>query len=152
MSRLQKNYFHHGSDEDQNHSVEVKDLLYILNWSHVIETINGNGDCQEMLTDLDNIAVRQYLICFNIARSAGKSLRPFLYLEEFMVDVENMLVYKYGSSFKRTIFRLVCTERNDRRRAQRTQRRDTDMRLVTDHIDDKFAKENGEYGKLWKED
>lgn len=140
-------------DVDQKHSDGVKDIMYYLNWSYVIESDKGKENDQEKLTDLDNIAINQYFVCFIISKSAGIMLSPFIHLEEFIVDVEKMLVYKYGFGTQSTDLKLVCTDKNDRRRAQRTQRRDLNLEFIHGELEliknDKFAAGAGEYGKLW---
>lgn len=98
----------------------------------------------ELLSDLDSMAIN--------LKIAGQQQRdsPFVYLEHLIIDTQNMTGFKYSSKLKPD-FKVVRTKNNDRSRARRTERKGNgfDFNFLKS-TDDNFAKEAGEYGRIWK--
>ena len=63
-----------------------------------------------------------------------------------MVDIDNMIAYKYGS---RKVFKLVKTLTNDRRRSRRSSHKTSGYDFIINKQYHTFARDAGEFAKLW---
>jgi len=120
----------------------VKDFTR-LNWSFGISYFTQNPSDFELMTDLDSMVLNMRL------QQIGKYKSKFVYLQDFYVDLANMVAYNFGrvgNLARAVVFR---TSSNDRRRSMRTERKTDSNDLVLGDFSDNFAKEAGEYGKMW---
>ena len=99
-----------------------------------------------LLTDLD-------AVCINLQLAKPKTQRKnIIVLQHFVVDIENMIAYHFGSKNEMAIFYVQLTEQNDRSRSRISQRKTNGKDLVIDtKSNDGFAKDFNEYGFLWEE-
>ena len=120
----------------------VKDFTR-LNWSFGISYFTQNPSDFELMTDLDSMVLNMRL------QQIGKYKSHFVYLQDFYVDLANMVAYNFdrvGNLARAVVFR---TSSNDRRRSMRTERKTDSNDLVLGDFSDNFAKEYGEYGNMW---
>jgi len=120
----------------------VKDFTR-LNWSFGISYFTQNPSDFELMTDLDSMVLNMRLQQIDYYKS------EFVYLQDCYVDLTNMVTYNFdrvGNLARSVVFR---TSSNDRRRSMRTERKTDSNDLVLGDSSDNFAKECGEYGKMW---
>ena len=122
-----------------------------LNWSWAIHIepfpLWKISDLTENFTDIDSMSI-------NAAKAeAANQLKPdqYLHLEHFVIDLQNNLAYKKNKGFE-TIFKVVKTGSNNRGRSRLTNRKSFDSAAVFQAAKHSFfAKEQGEYAKMWYE-
>ena len=117
-----------------------------ISWSVGISSFIEKDKTLLLLTDLD-------AVCINLQLAKPKTQRKnIIVLQHFVVDIENMIAYHFGSKNEMAIFYVQLTEQNDRSRSRISQRKTNSKDLVIDtKSNDGFAKDFNEYGKLWEE-
>ena len=78
---------------------------------------------------------------------------PWVHLEDFIVDVANMLAYPRFSPFGLIAFKVVRTDKNDRTRSRISSRKPLDMATANNPTASSFfAKKMAEFGNTWFEE
>ena len=98
------------------------------------------------MTDLDCLVINSEL-----AKPESERQKIML-LQNFVVDLDNMVAYFHGSKQAKIDFHVQLTDQNNRDRSRISQRKTDAKELVIDNKDyDGFAKEMNAYGFLWEE-
>ena len=95
------------------------------NWSYGIKKFTFSNDAEqlELFSDFDCIAIHE--ACQKLEEQPYSS--PFVHLQDFIVDVGNMMAYPRFSPLGLIAFKVVRTDQNDRTRSRLSSRKPLDM-------------------------
>ena len=118
------------------------------NWSYGIKRFNFSNDDKrlELFSDLDCMAISE-------AKQRCKQKpdqSPLVHLEDFIVDVANMVAYPRFSPFGLIAFKVVRTDHNDRTRSRLSSRKPLEMATINHPTASTFfAKKMREFADAW---
>ena len=117
------------------------------NWSFAITRFPYCGDARQLETvpDFTAMAINMLLQ----AAADGKLKKPFLYLEDFFIDVTNLVAYQNWSLYAYVEYKLIRTSNNDRSRSRLSDRKQFEFTLMFRNASSFFARERGEFAMNW---
>ena len=122
--------------------------LWTANWSYGIKRYNFSKEDQrlDVFSDFDCMAIHEAKQ--KLDQEATEA--ALVQLEDFVVDVGNMVAYPRASPFAIIGFKVFRTDQNDRGRSRLSSRKPLDM-ATANHpkASSFFAKKAGEFGFKW---
>lgn len=122
----------------------------MMNWSYAVARVTKNGVSSKhvLLTDLDSLAINVKLLLFGYDKSDP---RPFAYLNDYVIDVENMRGFVNKDVTAKSHVMVIRTKDNDRRRSRLSSQRGNgfDFTFVNNQKD-RFAKDYAEFATEWE--
>ena len=121
------------------------------NWSYGIKkfSLSKEETRLDLFSDLDSIAIEEAKQRWEKQRRKS----PWVHLEDFIVDVGNMVAYPRFSPLGLVAFKVVRTDHNDRARSRISSRKPLDMASANNPIASSyFAKKMAEFGNTWFEE
>ena len=122
--------------------------LWTANWSYGIKRYNFSKEDHrlDVFSDFDCMAIHEAKQ--KLDQEATES--ALVQLEDFVVDVGNMVAYPRASPYAIIGFKVFRTDQNDRGRSRLSSRKPLDM-ATANHpaVSSFFAKKFAEFGNTW---